>query len=144
MAITESAWVCTRSSTLMLWLLAWWIFGAANRGNGCIWLVCLLWGLYPSYWVILYRLDIRTFSLTYGTWVWPICLLSLKGCSFLKRKWREKVDPGERGDGMGLGVWSEGKLWLWCTVWEKNLFAINTIKSKTEIYFQVYNIRSSS
>lgn len=45
---------------------------------------------------------------------------------------------------MGLGVWDEGKLWLWCIVWEKNLFAINTIKSKREIYFQVYNIRFSS
>lgn len=105
----------------------------------CLWLFCLLLGLFLSYWIALSSL---------------ICLVSL---CFVWRKTgalglgKMSGDGKGHNEGMGdmggqeWGKWKEEKLWSGCTVWEKNVFSIRKkIHQRVNMYMTLNFILPSS
>lgn len=94
----------------------------------CLWLFCLFIGLFFSYWVTLSSLDVRTFALYYCILFCCVWLSYLGAWYILKKKQRRgesileriKVVQGELGRVDG----GKSVVWLWCIVWEKNLFSV--------------------
>jgi hypothetical protein len=107
----------------ILWLLAWvFLVGFLTVGIGC---VCLLLGLFSSWWVALFSLGVRNFA-------WQFCFVMfgslLEACSFLTRGKgvSVSVEKGMRVVG-SLRKW-RGRKPSECIVWENNLCSI---KNKT-------------
>lgn len=54
----------------------------------CLWLFCLLWRLFSSYWISLSSLYMRIFAFSYCNFFFGVWLLSLGGLIFSERKQR--------------------------------------------------------
>lgn len=75
--------------------------------------------LYYNYWATLSSLHMRAFALSCYTLFIMFGYCLLETFSFLKGEWvLWEVDVAESWE-----EYTEGKLWLGCTVWEKNLFS---------------------
>ena len=107
--------VCTT-----LWLLAWCFCKAPNSGSGCL-SFAYSWVPFPPIGLPC-PASIGGFFLSFCISFCPVWLSSLGGLPFSEEETGKGSVYGERGDGGIGGV--EGKLWLGCSIQERNLFSI--------------------
>jgi hypothetical protein len=75
--------VWAKSSAYMLWLFSFDFCGTPNIASGrCLWPFCLFLGLFFSYWIALFSLDIRVYDWIDCILLCHVWLISLGGLFF--------------------------------------------------------------
>lgn len=96
-AITESAWVCTRSSVCVLWLIAWCLGETPNSESGGVSdSIAYSWDHFPPSGLLHPGLEVRVCACSYHILLCPVPLMSLEGLLF-----------------SGGGECSGGGMWIW-------------------------------
>lgn len=121
-ASTGFAWVCTKFSAYMSWLIAWCFCETPYCGNQCVsdFLACS-WNSFSSYWVH-YPASIG--GLRYYILVSLVWLLCIRDLLFPKKKCRESGSWGQEKRWMRRSweEWSKGKLVRVYCMRERSIF----------------------
>ena len=119
--------------------IAWSSFGTPNGQNKiCLWLFCLLLGLFSSYWVASYSLN-KSANASYCNLICHSPFIAMGALPFPEGKWRRNRLWWRKMVEEVTGKWRKGKPWCHNIIYERknNLTTqINdklTLQSKTKI-----------